>query len=770
MLKIPHLVIEEGRNYRAKVEELKKGLIEPQRFLPYRVAMGVYEQRDNDNYMVRTRIPSGVVTLSQLQKISEIAKKYSRGYIHFTTRQGIQFHKVTLDDTANIMEELLEVGIVTKGTGGNTARGIGCSPLSGVSKDDVFDVTPYALATTEYALNNPTIFNLPRKYKIAFANSPEDTGNATIADLGFVAKLQDGEQGFEVYGAGGFGGSPNVSVKLADFIPATEVLYHVQAIKELFEEEGDRTNKHKARIRYILQRLGEAGFKAKYQDLLEKVKAERSIAISLAEQKPSKLIGEPVEISNPLVFEQKIAGYYSVYIHPENGNLNVENLDRVIDFITNLNYEPSLRLTNTQGFFVRDLKGSDVQKLLSIILEFTSTFNVDNSVACAGAATCKLGLGLSQNLLSAIKSRFADVKEDIKVQLPRIYISGCPNSCGQHQKGEIGLFGRAKRVADGLVPMYSVLFGGAVGAGKAVLGKEYGAIPTKKVPEFLYQLAILKQKSKIGQFAAFLKEENVAIKGLIDIFSEIELEAENPDLYFDFGSEEKFSLKGRGPGECSAGVLDVIKLDISNAKAHLADYQKTKDSTKLYEAGLSASRALLILKGVDTTKDRLIFKEFINYFVASGYVKEDIRNVLDGLVDYKLGDLDNLDNYLNDINYLVAKVIAMYESLNPKLEITLPKEQELELELKLKANQDNVQKPDEASLKIADLRGVKCPLNFVKAKVELAKIQSQETIAFQLDDGDPIRNVPKSIQSEGHEIISIDDNYDGYNLLVVKKK
>ncbi len=679
MLKIPHQVIEEGKSYRAKVEELKKGLIEPQRFLPYRVAMGVYEQRDNDTYMVRTRIPSGAVTLSQLQKISELAKKYSRGYIHFTTRQGVQFHKVTLDDTANIMEELLEVGIVTKGTGGNTARGIGCSPLSGVSKDDVFDVTPFALATTEFALNNPTIFNLPRKYKIAFANSPEDTGNATIADLGFVAKIQNGEQGFEVYGAGGFGGSPNVSIKLADFIPATEVLYHIQAMKELFEEEGDRTNKHKARIRYILQRLGVEDFKARYQELLEKVKAERNLELSIDEQKPSKLIGKPAEISNPLVFEQKVAGYYAVYIHPENGNLNVENLDRVIDFISNLDYEPSIRLTNTQGFFVRDLKGSDAKGLLEIILGFTSTFAVDNSVACAGAATCKLGLGLSQNLLSAIKTKFADVEETVKVQLPRIFISGCPNSCGQHQKGEIGLFGRAKRTADGLVPMYSVLFGGAVGVGKAVLGQEYGAIPTKKIPEFLYQLALLKQQSEIGAFDAFLKEENDAIKRLIGIFSQIESEAENPDLYYDFGSEGKFSLKGRGPGECSAGVLDVIKLDISNAKAHLAEYQNTKESTKLYEAGLSASRALLILKGVDTTKDRLIFKEFINHFVVSGYVKEGIRDVVDGLVNYKLGDLDNLANYSGDVNYLIDKVIALYESLNPKLEITLPKEKESEI-------------------------------------------------------------------------------------------
>ncbi len=765
MIKIPKQVLQEEKNYRVKVEDLKKGLIEPERFLPYRVAMGIYEQRDNDVYMVRTRIPAGVISLSQLKKVSELAKKYSYRYVHFTTRQGIQFHKVTLDDTVNIMEELLEVGIVTKGTGGNTARGVGCSPLSGVSKDDVFDVTPYALATTEYALNNPTIFNLPRKFKIAFSNTPEDTGNATVADLGFVAKIEKGEKGFEVYGAGGFGGNPNVAIKLKDFIPAQEVLYHIQAMKELFEEEGDRINKHKARIRYILRRLGEKGFRASYQEFLEKVKREKSLELSFLNSIPCKSTGKPFMGSSPVVIEQKNMGYYSVYIHPENGNLNADNLDQVIDFVASLDYEPSIRLTNTQGFFVTDLQGSHAEELLDIILKFASSFSIDNSIACAGAATCKLGLCLSQNLLSSIKGRFEKVERDIKEQLPRVYISGCPNSCGQHQKGEIGLYGKVKRTDDGLVPMYSVLFGGAVGVGRAVLGTEYGVVPAKKIPEFLYQLAELKYRSEISIFAEFVKEETESINTLMQKFTLIETEAENPGLYFDFGSKEKFSLKGRGPGECSAGVLDVIKLDISNAKANISDFTKTKESAKLYDASVSAARALLILKGIDTTKDRLIFKEFISHFIDTGFIKEDIKTLVDYLLDYKLGDLDSLENHYAEVKYLVNKVSKMYESLNPKLEITLDKETEHN------SSQDKAQKVDKDSFfKIIDLKGVKCPMNFVKAKIELTKIKSNETIGFKLDDGEPIKNVPQSIRSEGHKIVKIDNSFSGYNLLVVNKK
>jgi len=764
MLKIPRQVMEEGKNFRSKVEDLKNGLIEPERFKPYRVSMGIYEQRENDTYMIRTRIPSGVIYLNQLKKISELAKKYAHGYVHLTTRQDIQFHRVPLEDTANIMEELLEVGIVTKGTGGNTARNVGCSPLSGVSKDDVFDVTPYALATTEYALNDSTIFNLPRKFKIAFSNSQEDTGNATIADLGFVAKVQNGEKGFEVYGAGGLGGSPNVSIKLDDFIPASDVLYHVQAMKEIFEDEGDRINKNKARIRYILQRLGEDAFKAKYHETVEKVKREKCLEPIFADKIPSKPIGQLIKIDNPLVSEQKNEGYYSIYAHPQNGNLKAENIDEIIHFISNLDYQPSIRLTNTQGFYIRDVRDSDVEEFLHIIEKFTSPFNIDNSVACAGAATCKLGLALSQNLLTAIADRFSNVNPELKSQLPRIFISGCPNSCGQHQKGEIGLFGKAKRVNDGLVPMYEVTFGGSVGVGKAAFGREYGSIPAKKIPELIYQIASLKGRSNTESFMEFIHQEKYNINKLIEELSVIESESENPSLYYDFGGEEKFSLKGRGPGECSAGVLDVIKLDISNAQLYMRDYENSKDSLKLYEASVSAARALLILKGVDTNKDRVIFKEFIGSFVESGYVREGIKNVIEALIDFKLGDLASLDNYRDDVKYLIHKVKELYESLNSKLEITLPKESFME------STEEVLNKDKNASLNLVDLKGVKCPMNFVKAKIELVKIRPNETIGFLLDDGDPIKNVPKSIKEEGHEIVKIDDNYEGFNLLVVKKK
>ncbi len=797
MIRVPERIVNEANEYRNKVSEFENGIIEPVRFKPYRVSFGVYEQREENAYMVRTRIPSGVISLKQLRKIKELAEKYSHSKIHFTTRQDIQFHGVNLRDTSDIVEGLLEVGIITRGTGGNTVRNVVCSPLSGVSTDEVFDCLEYAEEATSYLLNDPTTLNLPRKYKIAFSNSPSDTANATISDLGFIAKIKDRRRGFEVYGAGGLGPNSAASILLEEFIPEDEFLFYVQAMKELFENEGDRTNKNKARIRYILYRLGEDEFKNRFRKLVEKLKSERNLYYEALEHNEQKLTIQSFTVFNKQLIAQKQDGLYSVYVHSENGNMEIADLEKIISFVSSLSYEVTIRLTNTQGFFVRDLKSDDALSLHRIISDFVSTFEVDNSVACAGAATCKLGLCLSQNLLSAIRERFKEATPQIKSELPRLFISGCPNSCGQHQKGIIGLSGKALRTAEGLVPAYTIHFNGNVEAGRTKLAMPVADIPARRVPDLLYELAILKHASGYEDFGVFSSKHKSDIDVIFNRFKVVESEKQDLEIYYDFGSDEKFSLKGRGPGECSAGVLDVIKFDITNSGKYLEEFHKAKASTNLYYASLSAARALLILRGIDTHKEREIFREFTNNFIDTGYLNQGTKELIDKLIDFKMGDLDALDDYYNEIKHLVIRVRKMYESLNSHLEITIEKEntekENTEKEsaenektinkktgnknkdamiLDVKSNSDieNLSTQSSQSYKIVDLRGVKCPINFVKVKIELMIISSGDIIGFYLDDGEPIENVPKSIEKEGHTVISIDNDFERYNLVKVKKK
>lgn len=369
---------------------------------------------------------------------------------------------------------------------------------------------------------------------------------------------------------------------------------------------------------------------------------------------------------------------------------------------------------------------------------------------------------LSQGLLKAIKDKFKNEDIKIKKALPKIYISGCLNSCAQHEKGAIGLNGRAKRTDDGLIPMYTVSLGGYLGFNGAKLAEAVGDIPAKKVPEYLLKLAKLKVNSGYVNFYEFLDNNRKAIKALTEKYSAIESYKNNPDLYFDWGACKRFSLEGRGKGECSTGVLDVIKMDISNAESYLKDYGISKDNSKLYEAALSASRALLILRGIDTTKEREIFKEFIKNFVDEGYLREDVKDLINELIDFKLGDISDISDKEKDVNYVVGKVRDMFDSLDGKLDITLPKENEVNKE-------SNSEGKAEGEYKIIDFRGVKCPINFVKVKIELSKVKTGTTLGFYLDDGAPINNVPRSVEKEGHDVITIDDKFDGYNLLVVKK-
>lgn len=531
---------QEIKFYKSKVIDYKNGNIDPN-IKGIRSIMGVYAEREKEKYMLRIKTPAGIITADQLEAVSKIADKYSYGKIHFTTRQDIQFHAVELENTANIMEKILEMGINSLGAGGNSARNVACSPLAGVDKDEIFDVTPYAVETAEHLLKDPSTIKLPRKYKVSFSNNNLDTAYATIADLGFVAKVEDGKKGFQVYGAGGLGGSSTAALKIEDFIDKKDVLYYVQAMKELFEAEGDRENRSKARIRFIRYRLGEDKFKELLKYYVNKAKEQLNLDLIIKEvNKEYEHEDSSPSISSRLVIEQKQKGYYSVYIHPQNGYITTENLNKILNYIRDLGYDISIRLTNTQGFYIRDIKGKDVDKLLEIVYLFATELEIESTISCVGVTVCGTGLCNSQGLSNAIYERFLNVPKDIKKLLPKIFISGCPNSCGQHQIGQIGFTGKAIRGEEGMIPSYKLYYGGDLGIDKTKLGEAKGEIPAKKVPEFLYELALLAYEYKNENFDKFIKEQWIKVEEMIRKFETIDRDSK---LYYDFNSDVKFLSK-----------------------------------------------------------------------------------------------------------------------------------------------------------------------------------------------------------------------------------
>lgn len=538
MIKITEDILKSVDEFKNNIQRYKEGKFE--NIKSFSPIMGIYKQRLNDTYMVRPRIPGGEITIAKLKDISEIANKYAQGELRFTTRQDIQFHNVELDDLNNILDSLIKCGLTTKGAGGDGIRNVTCSPLSGVSLDEIFDVTPYVKQVTNFMMKDPANLKLPRKYKISFSNSPEDTANATVSDIGFIAKIVDGKRGFEVYAGGGLGNNAKIALKLEDFIEDTMALYYVQAMKQVFEREGDRTNRRKARLRYVVERLGEKEFIQMFKNELDNLKAKQDLRlkIDIIEENMQDIssINESKweEKYKNIVYPQKQVGYYSLYIHPQNGKMSTNYLDKLVNFLTSINYKISIRLTMTQGFFVRDLKKKDAQTLIDITSDYVSIFNVDNSISCVGPKICNFGINNSQGLLDSIIEAFKETTVDIKSALPKMFISGCHNSCAHPQKGLIGFIGKKKRTDDGLIPVYAISFNGRVGSNVTRFGEVYGEIAAKKIPKFLLELALLKVNSGYTDFTQFIENSEVEVKTLVAKYSSLERLSENQDLYSDF--------------------------------------------------------------------------------------------------------------------------------------------------------------------------------------------------------------------------------------------
>lgn len=793
VFKIPETVKEDTEKFAKLVEDFNLGKIDPERFKGYRVPMGIYGQRGLDNsqerYMVRVRIPGGVITQKQLKTLNEIGKKYGEGFLHITTRQDIQIHQVRIEDVPEILFKLLEVGLSPRGGGGNTVRNIMNSPRAGVNPDEVFDTTPYALALSEYLIKTRSSFNLPRKYKIAFSSTPEDDTLATVNDLGFIARKKGDKRGFKVYAGGGMGNSPRVGLVIEDFIAEDKIFHVAEAIKRFFDAYGDRSNKHQARLRFVREQLGDQEFRQKYREYLEKVLEEGIDTEEINFYRPEReeITGPGVNIEPGLltagyIYEEKAAGYYSLELRPENGDFTYKEIRGLLNL---LNDKISLRTTNKQGLLLRGIKAGDLAKMITEISKINENLLVRSKatrpIACKGASTCRLGLCLSPALAREIRKELLALDPGLQSLLPQIYISGCPNSCGQHHIGGIGFEGKAKRYKGRLVPHYSLLLGGKIGDNESRFAQRVTDLPARRIPQFLARLARFLAEDKDfvqGSFNEYLAEKGLERIGkLAEEYTEIPDYREEPEFYKDWGKEEDFSLAGRGPGECGMGVLDIVKLDIETAKDN---YQKGQDES-LYEAIINVARALLIVRGIDTEKDRVIIREFKERFIAEKLVDKRFEKLLDAAIDYKLGDEEDLSRHKEDIAQLIKRVEKLFNSLNAKLEFNLEEldegkeHEQAEADKKEALEKEGLQSTGKkgegkiGEIKVKDLRGVKCPLNFVKAKLFIEPLPRGEIVELYLDEGDPVANVPRSLEAEGHEILSKEKSTAGYYTLKVKK-
>jgi len=759
------------------VEAHRKGSVSATELKARRVLFGVYEQRERGAYMVRVRAAAGCLTPSQLEEVAVLSLRYGNGILHLTTRQDVQIHRVRLEDVVPIIRKLRESGLSSKGGGGNTVRNVTAPEDAGIDPLEVFDVTPYAVSLTSRLLAEDDSWTLPRKFKIAFSGSAEDKGYATLADVGFIAVREGDREGFRVYVAGGMGAKSQEGRLLLDFIEARDVYPVVRAVKTLFWKYGNRKNKHAARLRFLWQSLGEEEFRKRFMEEYRAVK-ERGESPLVLKPAPDRAPGPaPAEReaknSNSEDYTlwkrrfarpQKQEGLWAVLLPVELGLIAADRAIRLARLLKPFG-EDVLRLTKDQNFLIRNIPEKRLIYLHERLKEVLETFNkpllFGRIISCAGASTCQLGICRSRDAALAV---MRELDGDLD-RLPdlRINISGCPNACGQHPVADLGFFGKAARKGETLYPAYNVVAGAVVRDGATKLAEKVGEVSARRLPLLVKDFLglYLSRMDRYESFGAYLRVEGIDdLKRLCDRHGEVPDFKEDEAFYSDWGASQAFSLADRGHGECSAGLFDLIEVDLGNIRetrarlSALAPGEMEKRAACLRDLVFFAARMLLITRAVEPRTPGEVYQNFRKTFLDTGLVDTGFSDVLRAAED---GGGRALVEKEAAVHALVDRVIFLYEHMDSAFRFDLPEAPA------------RSPKPQDRARSVLDLRGVACPMNFVKTKVELSRLPAGAVLEIWLDDGEPIENVPGSVREEGHAILEQKKVEDHWSVVIEKK-
>ena len=554
-----------------EIQHYLAGLIDHEALKVGRVPFGCYEQRENGTFMLRVRCPGGAVTPHQLRMIAAVSKTYGRDSIHVTTRQEFQIHDLTLENVIPAMRRLLTVGLATRGGGGNTFRNIVVSSDAGISADEVFDPSPFAFALTSRLINQPDSWTLPRKFKIAFSNSDRDSAAAQFNDLGFIAAVRNSQCGFRVYVAGGMGAKPEIGHLLHEFIPVDDVYFVTEAVKRVFAKHGNRKEKNAARLRFLWRDRGEDGFRQLYDQELRSLRQDSVAPLRLHQSKtvPMPIRLEPAEDHSAefqlwkqrYVTSQRQPGLCSILVPLFLGDLKTDKALTLALFLETFG-DGTLRASSGQNLRLRNIPErylGNVYRIVKDISELSSApALVANTIACAGAGTCRLGICLSKGAARAIKDRLMESSLDLD-QIPgfNVHLSGCPNTCGRHMIADLGFYGKVGRSDDRILPAYGVVAGAIVGtAGNSRFARSLGQVNARDLPGFVEDVlqVWIRKQHRFSSFAAYIDAEGENdIRSICEHYRSASRSSPQPDYFVDWEAATPFSLEGRREGECSAG-------------------------------------------------------------------------------------------------------------------------------------------------------------------------------------------------------------------------
>jgi len=562
--------------FEERIRELQSGVITAEQFRPFRLKHGTYGQRQPDFQMLRVKIAAGVLTPAQLRVLAGIADEYSTGRGHLTTRENVQFHFVKLENVGAAMRLLADAGLTTREACGNTVRNVTGCPLAGICPGEAFDVTPHALGVSRYLLRHPDFHDLPRKFKIAFSGCEND-GDCAVAgihDVGLIAQVRGSNgtshRGFKVLVGGGLGSLPTEAAVLHDFLPEEELLPTIEAVLRVFNETGNRKNKLKARLKFVLREKG-------IEELRRLVAEKRKVSQAPAEAftvpspiKPALVTIAPTPLSSSMkeaqsdpeydrwaehnLMSQRQAGYGTVWIKLPAGTFHSNQMRGLADVLEK-NELAGVRIAVNQDLVVPwvpfDRVRAVYDALLALDLAAPGARTISDVTGCPGATTCNLGITRSLTLADEL-SRELNGYSDPEIQKLRIKISGCPNSCGHHHIADIGFYGNVRKIGDQQAPYYQLLLGGKVNADGVRFGRQILSVPARPIPGIIRELlSFYQQDRQRGEtFSSWVtrtpdKAITERLRPLVDVSKAPE------DLFVDWGDTETYSLK-LGRGECVA--------------------------------------------------------------------------------------------------------------------------------------------------------------------------------------------------------------------------
>ena len=562
--------------------------LDPEVFRVFRLNNGIYGQRQGGhNQMVRVKIPYGAMTPEQLDMMAYIADTYSRGWGHITTRQNIQFHFVQLEQVPQVMRDLASVGMTTREACGDTVRNVQACHLSGACPFEVLDVSPWAEAAFRHFLRSPLAQRLPRKFKINFSGCATDCGQAMFNDVGVVAvtrPLPDGtvEPGFRVFIAGGLGANPFPAQALEEFTAREDLLPTIEAVLRVFDHHGNRDNKLRARIKWLVNTL-EGGV----DELRARILKERKFLLASATwpggvpayvvehgDEPAGMAGdvEPTLVGHGVnvqirrhdpygrwddanVQRGRAKGTVSAMAYARLGDITSAQFRALASIQRELNAE--VRVTNRQNLVYRDL----TEEQLPVLFERLSAIGMAEPgaelsrdvVACPGADTCNLAVTQSRGLADEI-GKALDEAGLAEVGGVRINISGCTNSCGQHHIADIGFSGAERRAHGQSAPGYTMLLGGYVGQERIHFGDRALRLPAKNAPEAAVRVVRrFNEERQAGEaFRSWMDRSGgvaAIAEGLKDL-DEFPTPEAAPDFYVDFGETGPYVAE-TGASECA---------------------------------------------------------------------------------------------------------------------------------------------------------------------------------------------------------------------------